>query len=151
MDSIDQILYLLNWDRSKEDQMIGIRYANETQCIKAFFQPQGKNAGKAVWENCAKIISMRSDDELEPYLEDMLFWIQDLNWPGAMVILDRLKQFHQVSYLKSIIQNYTLALHKVGDSSWLYGLSELLDSDVLARNLSSDVKGILRSVNEENK
>ena len=149
MFSIDQIIYLLNWDRSEEEQMQGIQYARQIQCIKTFFRPQGKNAGKAVWENCAKVISERPDDELEPYLEDMVFWIQDLNWPGADLILDRLKQFQDVKYLVTIIQDYSRALHKAGDASWLYGLSELLDDQVIASSLSPDVVNILRSENED--
>lgn len=145
MFGIDQIIYLLNWERSEEEQMQGIQYARKIQCIKTFFRPQGENAGKAVWENCAKVISERSDDELEPYLEDMFFWIQDLNWPGSDLILDRLKQFQDVKHLVTIIQDYSRALHKAGDSSWLYGLSELLDDQVIASNLASDVVDILRS------
>ena len=148
MFSVDQIMYLLNWERSEEEQMQGMQYAQQFHCIKTFFRPQGKNAGKAVWENCAKVISERSDDELEPYLEDMFFWIQDLNWPGANIILDRLKQFQDVKYLVTIIQDYSRALNKAGDSSWLYGISELLDDKVIANSLSPDVVDILRIANE---
>ena len=61
--------------------------------INVFLQPTDKYHNQNVWENCAAILAKRSDEELSYYLVELLEWLQDLNWPGALVILDRLKAF----------------------------------------------------------
>lgn len=43
-----------------------------------------------MWNNCAKILSDKSDEELSPYLPELFRWLKDLNWPGAICIYDRL-------------------------------------------------------------
>ena len=45
---------------------------------------------KHVWENCAKIFISKSDEELSPYYGALFEWLQDMNWPGAELIYDRL-------------------------------------------------------------
>jgi hypothetical protein len=47
---------------------------------------------KDVAEGCAIVISIKSDGEIISLLPDLLVWLQDLNWPGATIILDRLKK-----------------------------------------------------------
>ena len=38
------------------------------------------------WKNCAIVLSEKSDEELAPYLDDLLRWLQDINWEGGTVI-----------------------------------------------------------------
>ena len=45
---------------------------------------------KSVWENCAKVLASKSDIVLEKYVFDMFKWLQDMNWPGAEIIYNRL-------------------------------------------------------------
>ena len=82
---------LLDWSNSTEKQLQGILLAREIKCINVFLQP-GFPYGKSVWKNCAKILSERTNEELSPYLIDLMEWLQDMNWPGAFCILDRLKR-----------------------------------------------------------
>ena len=82
---------LLDWSNSTEKQLQGILLAREIKCINVFLQP-GFPYGKSVWNNCAKILSERTNEELSPYLIDLMEWLQDMNWPGAFCILDRLKR-----------------------------------------------------------
>ncbi|MGO5549106.1 DUF5071 domain-containing protein [Wansuia hejianensis] len=35
----------------------------------------------------------RSDKQLETYLDKILEWLQDINWPGAFWISERLENF----------------------------------------------------------
>ena len=93
MIDIDEIMMLLDWNRSHAEQAKGIHMAQNVKCLKAFFQPIGANYGKNVWENCAVIISERSDEELKMHLVELLEWLQDMNWPGAFRILDRLQKY----------------------------------------------------------
>lgn len=91
MFDIDYVMDLLDWNNSAEKQMQGIKLAREIKCINVFLQP-GLPYGKSVWNNCAKILSERTNEELSPYLIDLMEWLQDMNWPGAFCILDRLKK-----------------------------------------------------------
>lgn len=91
MVDIDYVMDLLDWSNSTEKQLQGIKLAREIKCINVFLQP-GLPYGKSVWNNCAKILSERTNEELSPYLVDLMEWLQDMNWPGAFCILDRLKR-----------------------------------------------------------
>ena len=103
MINIDYIMDLLDWNNSIEKQEQGIALAKDVKCINVFLQPCSKNYNKNVWDNCAKILSARSNEELSPYMIELMEWLQDMNWPGAFCIFDRLKgmvneQLFQYSY-----------------------------------------------------
>lgn len=93
MINIDYIMDLLDWNNSIEKQAEGIKLARNVKSINVFLQPCDKCHNKNVWDNCAKVLCEKADDELSPYLVELLEWLQDLNWPGAFRILDRLKSF----------------------------------------------------------
>lgn len=82
---------LLDWNNSIEKQEQGVQLAKDVKCINVFLQPGNCYYGKNVWDNCAKILSERSNEELSPYLIELMEWLQDMNWPGAFCILNRLK------------------------------------------------------------
>lgn len=92
MVNIDYIMDLLDWNNSIEKQEQGINLAKEVKCINVFLQPGSYHYGKNVWDNCAKILAARSNEELSPYLIELMAWLQDMNWPGAFCILNRLKK-----------------------------------------------------------
>ena len=101
--NIDYIMDLLDWNNSIEKQEQGIEMAKDVKCINVFLQPGSRYYGKNVWDNCAKILSARSNEELSPYMIELMEWLQDMNWPGAFCIFDRLKgmvneQLFQYSY-----------------------------------------------------
>ena len=109
---------LLDWNNSIEKQEQGIKLAQNVKCINVFLQPGSHYYGKNVWDNCAKILSARPNEELSPYLIELMEWLQDMNWPGAFCILNRLKgmvneQLFQYSY--TICLKYAQAL---GDDVW---------------------------------
>ena len=91
MVDIDYIMDLLDWNNSIEKQEQGVKLAKDVKCIHAFLQPDDPYYGKNVWDNCAKILSARSNEELSPYLIELMEWLQDMNWPGAFCIFNRLK------------------------------------------------------------
>lgn len=93
MIKIDTIMKLIDWNNSIEEQAQGIALAKDVKCISAFLQPCNKNYNKNVWDNCAKILSERTDDELAPHLLGLMEWLQDMNWPGAFCIFDRLQEY----------------------------------------------------------
>ena len=68
MINIDYIMSLIAWNKSINEQSDGIKMAEEVENINVFLQPCNKN----VCDNCAKILSKRTDDELSPYLVELL-------------------------------------------------------------------------------
>lgn len=92
MVDIDYILELLDWNNNLDKQSLGLKLAQNVKCINVFLQPR-LPYGIKVWDNCAKILSQKTDEELSPYLVELLVWLQDLNWPGALCILDRLQKY----------------------------------------------------------
>ncbi len=92
---INEIMRCLDWNSSKSKQAEGIEMAKEVKCLSAFFQPLDLEFNKNVWDNCAKVLSERPDCELKPYLSRMFEWIKDLNWPGALCIMERLRFYER--------------------------------------------------------
>lgn len=88
MCSIDDILEMLSCNSDELLQKKGFEAAKKIKHLSVLIQPM---EDKSVWENCAKILSEKSDDELLPYLIPLLKWLQDMTWPGAYIIYDRLK------------------------------------------------------------
>ena len=87
MANINQVFCMLSWDSDEKTQQEGIREAQKIKYLSVLFQPI---ESKSVWENCAKVLASKSDDELKLYLFHMLQWLQDMNWPGAEIIYRRL-------------------------------------------------------------
>lgn len=99
MHSIDEILDLLVWTRSAEEQQKGRMLAREVESVHVFLMPLDRKHNKNVWDNCAIILSERSDDELRPYIDRMLEWVEDLNYPGALTVLERLMRYEDKEWL----------------------------------------------------
>ena len=115
---IDEIMSLISWEREETDQKRGICQANEIECINAFLQPRSERFNKNVWGNCAIILSNRTDNELSPYLIELLSWLQDMNWPGAFCILNRLNRFSDKRELKHAYDIVKTIAKAINDDTW---------------------------------
>ena len=143
MPDINKIYEMLNWRNSPAVQLEGIRLVREINDLSLLIQPP---ADPSVWEHCAKVLCEKSDAELEPYLDGLLEWLQDLNWPGAMTIVERLKTFSGEK-LKKPLENAIIKSNKMSDNEglmWQDYLSELLDNSVLVSNLSEEMLTLLK-------
>ncbi len=143
MPDINKIYEMLNWRNSPAVQLEGIRLLREINDLSLLIQPP---ADPSVWEHCAKVLCEKSDAELEPYLDGLLEWLQDLNWPGAMTIVERLKTFSGEK-LKKPLENAIIKSNKMSDNEglmWQDYLSELLDNSVLVSNLSEEMLTLLK-------
>ncbi len=112
MADITEIMDMLDWHMPSEIQSKGISLARYTETIIPFIQPLTPKYNKNVWENCAVIISERSDKEIKPHLPKVLEWLQDMNWPGAFCILDRLKNY---SDKNSVLSAISICIQKAKD------------------------------------
>lgn len=125
MISIDSIMEMLDWNNPDDIQECGRNLAREVKSINAFLQPISEKCGKSVWDNCAIILAERDDDELATYLYELLNWIMDMNWPGAFMIYDRLKNFKERELLKFFINKCIIEATVLEDTIWLYSLKKL--------------------------
>lgn len=115
---IDYIMSLIDWNRPKEEQEYGIALGGKIENFNVFLQPCNKNYNKNVWDNCAIIVSMRTDDELRPYLVELLEWLQDLNWPGAFCILERLQKYADTASFTIALNTCLKCAQALGDTVW---------------------------------
>lgn len=75
MIDIDYIMSLLDWNNSEEEQEKGIELAKKVKCINVFLQPVFP-FGKNVWDNCAKVLDSKTNEELSPYLTELMTWLR---------------------------------------------------------------------------
>lgn len=138
MNNINDIYKMLNWKTPPETQLKGIGLAKEINDLSLLIQPP---AEPSVWENCARVLSKKTDDELSHYLVKLLEWLQDLNWPGALIILDRLKNFSGEELKEPFIDCviYASSLNNVEGLIRLDYLSELLDNKALKIKLPKEI------------
>ena len=118
MVDITEIMDMLDWHMSSEIQIEGISLARNIETIIPFIQPLTPKYNKNVWENCAVIISERSDKEIKPHLPKVLEWLQDMNWPGAFCILDRLKNYSDKNSVLSAISTCIQKAKDCNDEIW---------------------------------
>mgnify|MGYP004464450073 CR=1 FL=1 len=130
MSDIQKIYEMLNWENADEIRAKGFRLAKKIEDLSLLILPP---AAPSVWECCAQVLSEKPDIVLEPYLNSLLDWLQDLNWPGALIILDRLKVFSGEKLKEPFIDRFAYAnnLNTEEGLMWLDYLSELLDNEEL--------------------
>lgn len=130
MDDIQKIYKMLNWENSDETRTEGFRLAKQINNLSLLIMPP---AAPSVWEGCAQVLCEKPDIVLEPYLDSLLEWLQDLNWPGALLILERLKIFSGKMLKNPFMACFTRAnnLNNEEGLIWLDYLSELLDNEEL--------------------
>ena len=138
MNEIKDIYRMLEFSQSTEVKSEGIRLASNITDLSMLIQPP---APPSVWEECAKILSSKSDEALEPYLNELLEWLQDLNWPGAITILKRLKVFSGKKLGKPFIKCFFTAkrMDNYEGEIWLDNLYELLDNRDLVQELPIEI------------
>lgn len=146
MYDIDEIMDMLDGNNSTEIQEKGIELAKNIKCINVFILPLHKDCNKNVWENCAKILATKSDEELKPYLSDLLEWLQDCNWPGALIILERLQNFTKTEWLCSAFKESVGLAMAYDDDMWLTWLEEMLVNEELKKMLPIEMVNMLESI-----
>lgn len=128
MVDILEILDMIDWRKPSETQSKGISLASKFENIVPFIQPLTPKHNKNVWENCAVIISQKSDEEIKPYLVELLEWLQDTNWPGALCILDRLCKYSDNNTILEAINTCIQKAEENKDDVWNSNLHLLLSN-----------------------
>ena len=126
MVDITEIMDMLDWHMPIEIQSKGIALANNLETIVPFIQPLTPKHNKNVWENCAVIIAGKSDEKLKPHLIKLLEWLQDMNWPGAFCILNRLQEYSDNDSINNAINLCIEKAKDTNDKVWTSNLCLLL-------------------------
>ena len=122
--NIDEIYDLFSWDASYSEEEYearverGIGEAIKLRNLYPFMQPVlADRNSKTVWEPCAKLIALKSDEDLDAYMYLLLAWLKDMNWPGADVIFNRLST---ISYdvIKLPLEICLSSSKKSNDTVW---------------------------------
>lgn len=145
MHTTNEIIKMLSWSNSSEEQKKGIELAQQFRCLEVFFQPIACDYSKDVWANCAIVIAKHSDDELAPYILDMLIWLQDMNWPGAEIIEKRLICYKKTQDLAETLNNLIENCLALEDDVWLANLSRLMANTELINCLKIESYNALSS------
>ena len=144
---IDTILDMLNGlDNDTETQERGIEEGKKVRNLEAFIRPYCGGRGKSVWYNCARILSSKSDQELEPHIYNLLEWLADRDWPGYDIILQRLLEYKNAKDLSIVITWRVKEAIAEKDIKWLIDMKELLQNKNVAENLPKETKYILENV-----
>ena len=85
---IDRIFEMLSCDNDLVIQQQGIELAKNIRHLSVLMRPV---ESKLIWENCAKVLASKCDNELEFYIIYLFEWLKDMNWPGADIIYRKLK------------------------------------------------------------
>jgi len=138
---VDQLFKMLSWKNDEATQRRGIDEAKALngKYLSILIQYTDVDAG----DNCAKALSELPDKVLEPYLPCLLEWLQDMNWPGAWIILERLKSFVEPKVLAKTLEKSVRVALMCDDQHWLKSMSELLDNERLNTEISKDIADIL--------
>ena len=130
MTDIDEVYDLFTWDNTytpeeySQREQQGLELTKGVKYLFPFLQPILPNRkSKSVWEPCAKVIADRSDEELTPYLYSLFKWLQDLNWPGSEIILERLAKMPKTLTEEALKYSKSRA-EKDQDEMWLVRLKE---------------------------
>ena len=121
-----ELFEMLDWHQPDSVQEEGRRRARAVTDITQFIQPISERYSKNVWDNCAMILAEKMDRELEPHLKGLVEWTQDLNWPGALLILNRLQAFSNRKALEETIEQCLAAAREQNDEVWEKTLLQLI-------------------------
>lgn len=142
---IDIVMSKLKYLNFKSVQNEGILLAENIKNLKGFFQPYDRD----LWENCAKILYLKSDDDLFDYIYYMFEWLQDMNWAGAMIIAQRLKKFKNQFFISECKKSCINKAIILKDSMWKYWLEnyDKINVDTLEIKKSDFYAGDIKFVN----
>lgn len=112
----------LDWNYSVEVQEIAIN--NILIDVDFNIEPLTTMLDKNCMRNCAIIFSRLSDERLEPYIDNLLEWLQDMCWPGAVGVFNRLACMNR-DLLRKHLNNAVKAAKEKNYIPWLKSLKDL--------------------------
>jgi len=117
------ILINLNWNASLESQKRAINDLASMANINpnTLVQP----IGKEYWENAAKVLVEIGYPRIEVAIPGLFVWLQDLNWPGAIIVMELLKSIPKDVIIRHLESAANEAVN-TDDQIWLINLSTFI-------------------------
>ncbi len=123
---IDDIMNMIDTNNPIHVQNKGLEIAESVKNCYAFVKHDDITQMGNIWENCAKILERREDDQLSPYLYDLLKWTKDISCPGAAIIRRRLSVYRRFNRQDSFAIEICIDdAKRDNDTMWLDYLNEL--------------------------
>ena len=89
--------------------------------------------GKQYWENAAKVLYKIGYPRIEEIMDGLLIWLQDINWPGAMIVIKILMNVPREVFIPYLEKTAIKALDS-NDETWIDSLSYFLKALNLKEN-----------------
>lgn len=116
---IKEVLKMLSCNNSEEVQKEGLKLASSIRYLGHFFQPSVDEESESLWDNCALVLSQKSDKKLTDYLLWCFIWIQDINCKGADRIFNRLLKYGDKDELNRQKNKAVKIAEILNDDKWL--------------------------------
>ncbi len=123
MENIEKLIDDLDWNKPIEIQEKAIKNLeniSEKDLCK-LIQPKSKN----YWENAAKVINKIGYPKIKPIMSELFEWIKDLNWPGAVIIVDTLRNI-EIGEINEFIKEALIKAEIENDEIWKSGIEEVI-------------------------
>jgi len=140
---VNQLFEMLESD-DEDVQYKGIDEAAKVKYLSIFILPI---ESKGLWENCARVLANRTNEELELYLPWLFEWLKDANWPGFDIIYKRIQSMPT----RFIALEYQCAVKKAlqcMDEMWLEWMSGLISNQELLSSLPPDQQKLMKNYYE---
>lgn len=122
---IKEVLKMLSCNNFEEVQAEGLKLASDIRYLGHFFQPSVDGETESLWENCALVLSERTDKALSDYLLWCFIWIKDINCSGADKIFNRLKKYTDKESLEREKEKAIRIAKTLDDDKWLDTLYQI--------------------------
>ena len=123
MTHIDELYGMLNWNQPEYVQENGRKLAADVKHLSVFCRPLEE---KSIWENCAKIMAAKKNEELSIYVYELLEWLKDMNWPGYSIIFSRVCKMSN-DVLEPAVELCIQKADLLHDDDWYFNLKCLLE------------------------
>ena len=124
-------------------QREGVELGSELRDLVGLIQSAESMGSDAVLRNCARIISMKSDSELTPYIMFLIPWVKDSSKPGADILFERLFNYGDIKVLAYWVEKFVSDEENEKKACHLAGLAGFLRRKDLFGSLSEKCKNLL--------
>lgn len=123
MSNIEELINDLEWSKPVEVQENAIKKLEKIseKDLNKLIQPKNKYC----WENSARVIKKIGYPKIQIIIPELIEWLKDLNWPGAIIILDTLKNIEK-NEIEGFIEEALIKAEKENDELWKIGIEELI-------------------------
>lgn len=137
MNTLEELLDGLSWYQPQEiqDDAIKSLLNIDDRNLKSLAQP----GDKSCWENAAIVLEKIGFPRIKPIIPDLMRWLQDINWPGALRVFEIIKNI-EVTILIPYIEASLIEAEGEEDYTWISWINMLVEELNINWNMFSDLK-----------